>query len=408
MFAKILSVVLALATAVLALFLVRGNMEIGRLNARILELEAQLAGPADNYDPSAAAAEFNGGIVTAAEASAEYELFVPYYEMLGMDEADYAEEAKMDVLNLLVERKILENKAREFGVYDLDEAALAELEQRVQAEFEENVEYYMAFRFDESKSEAEARAETIEYLNENGYAYEDLLQQAKADAWTDRLYAHVTAGFAIDDAQLRAFYEEQLQRAEAIYSANYAEYESDCAAGKAVLWHPEGVRRVQMLVIPFDFEQSARYADLQALLAAGDASRLTELEMLYGELEEAGQQMLLRIQNGESFEAMIDESGYGNAQGVSISAQSTIFGDALRDAAMALAETGDVSGLVRCDEGLCILRYIGNVTPGPVPFENVSEELRANHTEELKRSRYNAAVLQWVAEAEVICYPERF
>lgn len=407
---RAICVLLALATAVLAVFVMLGNREVSRLNARIQELEAQLSagGPENAYAPDEAAAEFNGGIVTVAEASAEYALFKPYYEMLGMDEADYAAEAKMDVLNLLVERKILENKAREFGVYELDEAALAELEQNVRAEYEENVEYYMAFRFDESKSEAEARAETIEYLNENGYAYEDLLQQAKADAWSDRLYEYVTANVAISDAELRDFYGEQVQRAEMTYTANYAEYESDCAAGKDVLWHPEGVRRVQMLVIPFDFEQAARYADLQALLVGGDASRLNDLDALYCELEEAGEQMLRRLQNGEDFEALLEETGYGNAEGVNISGQSSIFGDALRDAAMALAQTGDLSGLVRCDEGLCILRYAGDVAPGPVPFEAVSDALRANHTEELRRSSYNAMVMQWLAEADTVYYPERF
>ena len=255
---------------------------------------------------------------------------------------------------------------------------------------------------------AMVREETIAFLNENGDSYEDRLRKAKADAWRDRLFEQVTADFSVDDASLRQLYDGQLESAEMIYSANYAEYESDCAAGKAVLWHPEGVRRVQALLVPFDEGQMERYIDLQALLAAGDAEKLHELDALYGELEAEGQRLLDRLKRGEALENLLAESGYGNAEGIHISERSTIFGGELRDAAMALEAVGDLSGLVRCDEGLCILRYASDVPAGSVAFEELPDEFRANYADEQKRSRYNAAVVQWLNEAEPVYYPERF
>ena len=408
---RIACAVLAGLTAVMSVWAIISNIQIGKLKD---EIEALSAGPAAQmqaqtgaYDPDMPAAEFKGGVITVAEAAAEYALLVPYYEMLGMNEAEFAEDAKLDVLDMLIEGKVLEGKAREAGVYELDAAALAELEARVQAEYEETVEYYMAFRFDESKSEAQVREEVVAYLNENGDSYERMLEQAKAEAWRDRLFDHVTSSLEIGDEELREFYQEQLESAEAVYTASYAEYESDCAAGRDVLWHPEGVRRVQMLVIPFDFGQSARYSDIQAMLAAGDASRLQELDALYGELEAEAQAVLSEIRGGRDFMSLLEEYG-DDSEGICISGQSTIFGDDIRDAAMALESIGDVSGAVPCDDGLCILRYAGDVTPGPVAYEAVSEELRANYTEELKRSRYNAQVVQWLNEAEPLYYTERF
>lgn len=405
-FYRLLCILLALTTAAACAWSIGGVQRIKDLENRFEALSAETVQP--GFDPDAIAASFNGGVVTAAEAAAEYELLAPYYDMLGMTETEYAQDAKMEVLNMLAEEKILVHKAREAGVYELDETALAELEAEVRSVYEENVEYYMSFRFDESKSDAELRRETIEYLAESGYTYEKLLEQAKDEAWRSRLFENATADFTIGDEELRELYEEQLSSAELTYSANYAEYESDCAAGKAVLWHPEGVRRMQMLVVPFDFAQAARYADLQALLAAGDASRLTELDELYGELDDDAQALMQRIQAGESFEALMDVFGWGNPAGECISANSSIFGDAVRDAAMALEKTGDVSAPVRFDEGLCILRYASDVAPGAVPFEQVSEALRSGNTEELRRSRYNAIVMQWIADADVKYYPERF
>lgn len=408
---RLLCAVLAGITCITGAWAVISNIRIGKLEALIEELEKRPAAEMQAqsaYDPETPAAEFKGGIITVAEASAEYELLKPYYDMLGMDEAEYAEDAKLDVLDTLIEQKVLENKAQEAGVYELDAEALAELEEEVRAAYEENVEYYMAFRFDESKSDTEVRKETIAYLDESGYSYEGLLEQAKAEAWRGRLFDHVTADIEPGEEQLREFYEEQLERAEQTYTASYAEYESDCAAGKAVLWHPEGVRRVQMLLVPFDFDQHQRYSDLQAMLAAGDASRLDELDALYGELAAAGEEMLADIPNGAAFDALMEESGYGNPEGECISEKSSIFGDEVRDAAMALEKIGDISRPVRCDEGLCILRYASDVPAGAVAFEELPGEFRANYVEEIKRSRYNAAVVQWLNEAEPVYYPERF
>lgn len=404
---KILCIILAITTLGACIWAVSAELRCLEYNGRLAELLTSVDEP-PLYSPDEAAAEFNGGIVTVAEAAAEYAIVQPYYEMLGMAEAEYAEDAKLEVLDNLIEEKILESKAREAGVYELDGAAEAELEARVKAEYEDNVEYYMAFRFDESKSDAQVREETIAYLEENGYSYEDLLAQAKKDFWKERLYEYVTADFTVSDEQLLAFYEEQLESAKLMYSANYAEYEADCEAGRAVVWHPEGVRRVQMLVIPFDEGQMAEYADIQALLAAGDAGRLEDLDALYKELEPQAGEVLGQMNGGADFDALFEEWGYGNPEGECIAGQSTIFGEEIRDAAMALENIGDVSGAVRCDAGLCIMRYASDVTPGQVAFEEVAGALRASYGEELKMSHYNATVVGWINEADAKYYPERF
>ena len=403
---KILCIILAITTLAACIWAVNAQLRCQEYKGRLAELLTDMD-DSPLYSPDEAAAEFEGGIVSVAEAAAEYAILQPYYEMLGMTEAEYAEDAKLDVLDMLVEEKILQNKAKEYGVYELDAAARSELEERVAAEYEDNVQYYMAFRFDEGKTEAQVREETIAYLNENAYSYEDLLHQAESDAWRDRLYQQVTKDMSISDEALREFYESQLESAEMIYSANYAEYESDCAAGRAVLWHPEGVRRVQVLLIPFDDEQSAAYADIQASLEAGDASRLSEVGALYQQLMPEAQEVLSRLQQGEEFESFMERYGT-KPEGECISAQSSIFGDGLRDAAMALENIGDISGIVEHDEGLCILRYASDVTPGPAPFETLADELRENHIEELRLSHYNSTVAQWLREANVVYYPEKF
>ena len=377
---------------------------------RLLAEESDAKSPsfADTYDPDAIAAEFDGGVVTVGEAAEEYQLIASYYEMLGMDISEYAESTKQELLNGLVENKLLEIKAKEFGVYELSDARRAELEAQVRAEYEDNLNYYMAFRYEEGKSEDEVRSETEAYLKENGLSYEEMLASAEQEAWRDSLYDYVTGDMSISDEQLRQFYDEQLTSMELAYSASYDEYEADCDAGRTVVWNPEGVRRVQAILIDFDAEQAEQYANLQAELAAGESANMDALEALYESLRPRAQEALSRAQQGEDFAALMQEYGGTGADGIRISAKSSMYGDALRDAAMALANVGDLSGLVECDAGICILRYAGDIASGAVPFEEVADSLRASYEEEIKFSQYNATISEWMESANIQYHTDRF
>ena len=377
---------------------------------RLLAEESDAKSPsfADTYDPDAIAAEFDGGVVTVGEAAEEYQLIASYYEMLGMDISEYAESTKQELLNGLVENKLLEIKAKEFGVYELSDARRAELAEQVRAEYEENLAYYMAFRYEEGKSEDEVRSETEAYLQENGLSYEEMLASAEQEAWRDSLYDYVTGDMSISDEQLRQFYDEQLTSMELAYSASYDEYEADCDAGRTVVWNPEGVRRVQAILIDFDAEQAEQYANLQAELAAGESANMDALEALYESLRPRAEEALSRAQQGEDFAALMQEYGGTGADGIRISAKSSMYGDALRDAAMALANVGDLSGLVECDAGICILRYADDIAPGAVPFEEVADSLRASYEEEIKFSQYNATISEWMEAANIQYHTDRF
>ena len=390
-----------------------GQVRVSRLAARVAELEANSMSAFTNqaaavdYDPNVVVAEFDGGTVTLGEAMPEYQLLLSYYQMLNMESDDYTEDAKLTVLSGLVETKLLRQKAEAFGLTAMSDAERAAIEAQATEDFEDNVNYYMAFRVEEGKSDEDARAETIAYLAESGYTLEGAIEEAVQNAWQQRLYDYVTADMTMDDAQMRAFYEERLSSAELTYSADFGEYEMDVESRRVIVWNPEGVRRVQSILIPFDTDQSIEYLTLSAA-EEGDADGAA-LDALYTALEPAAQQALDRINAGESFEALMEEYGsYGPEEGSCIGENSVIYGDAFRDAALALQNIGDVSGIVRTEGGLCILRYAGDVTPGAVPYEQVAEALQSGYEEELKSSQYNATVVQWLADANVQYYTDRF
>lgn len=411
---RITAVVLILSVLTLAFgaWGVIASVKNAELRERIALLESntgQQTVSTSGYASEEAAAEFNGGVVTVGEALEEYNERASYYEMFGFDEADYADATKQDVLESLAEDKILRLKAQELGLYDISEEDHAALEAQMQAEFDDEVEYYMAYRYDESKTEDEIREETIAYLAENGITLETYVSSAEQDYWREKLYDYVTSNASVSDEDLYAFYEERVAADEASYQADFSQYEMDMTFGRTIAWHPEGIRRVEVVHIPFNEDQQVIYNDIQASLADGDSERLSDVDALYQQLLPTAESMLLRAQQGEDFALLNAETGdsYYPESGVYVSAQSSMYTDDFRNAAMSLAYIGDISGLIYTDTGIAIIKYAGDVTPGAVAFEEIRDQLAEAYTEEIKLSVYNTQVFKWVQEADVQYYPER-
>ena len=94
-------------------------------------------------------------------------------------------------------------------------------------------------------------------------------------------------------------------------------------------------------------------------------------------------------------------------EGYYVSADSVMFDENFVSAAMGLANIGDVSGPVYQDGGIYLLRYASDVPEGQVSYEQIAEELRMDCEQEIKDSRYNEIVEQWLADANIKYYPEK-
>ena len=401
--------------------------QVAELEARIAELEAENAELREllSQEESARllAARFNGGVITVSEAKAEYDYLAYYYEQLGMNPDDYEDVIKNEVLNNLTEDAILVIKAQEMGVYEPSAEEEAEIRQRAEESLNEMIEYYLAFQADPALSDEENRAAVEEFLAGEGTTLESLMESLTSQGWRDRLYEAVTADFAVTDEQLRAYYDEACATAELTYTADPQSYETDRLNGETVFWNPEGYRRVKRVLIAFSDENAARMAELNAQIEeTGDqatiSAALAEIETIYRSLDAIVAEVQGRIAAGDDFNLLIDEygadpymaSGAGREDGYYVSVGSQQLDPDFVAAAMALNEPGDISEPIECAEGVYILRYEGDVTPGAVDYEVflADETMRANVEESLRSEYYNATVEQWLSEAEIELYPENF
>ena len=393
--------------------------QLAEKDARIAELEALLDTPAA-FDEDAAAVEFEGGVVTVEEARAEYEYRAYYYSSFDLSPEEYDDTLKQEVLESLAEDAVLRLKAEELGLYDLSQADLEAIDAQAEQAYEETVTYYMAYRVREGKTDEEIRQETIDYLAGEDYTLESVKRTLMNQTWRERLYNQVTADVVLTDEALRQYYDSELTSAEMTYTADPLEYEYARMDGTAVLWNPEGYRRVEAILIGFDDAAQERLTDLLIDLenAPDEAARgplLDEVDALYAALQPKVDEVLGRIDSGEDFMALVDAYSTDEyttteptrSAGYYVSANSQVFMDEFREAAMALENPGDISQPVRSDLGFYILRYVDEVPAGPVPYEEVRDQLSESALEGMRDQYYNETVEGWLKEANIVYHPER-
>ena len=404
-------------------------------------------------------ATYNGGEVTAEEAMSLFntsynEMYYMYQYYFGMEMS--AEEVYSLMQTAMEDTLRLEIAAARFDEsYALSDEELAQAEADAQAYYDEA--YASLYEIAAGKDETAKDADTLVLLKEVGMDKEtnhaNTIRDAKAAKMEEILMAEVSE---LSEDDLLAAYEARLIEDEETYSLDDGSFESIMMEeNPGVCWIPDGYRTVKhILLIPEDSLMNAymdaEYAledqeylleDLQfeldmlldndpettsadALLRAEEDIRadIAEAEALIPELEAAlaaakeaclkdvqdvSFEIYARLENGEDFETLMAEYGEDPgmqneptmSRGYYVRATSANWEPNFTGGAMALEKVGDYSPApVLSGSGAHIIYYASDVPGGPVPFEEISEELRAAALEEKKYSHCDEVMSRWIAE----------
>ena len=163
---------------------------------------------------------------------------------------------------------------------------------------------------------------------------------------------------------------------------------------------------------PAEGEEAADPAALETQIAAQEAAIAAAEEALqpladacFADVQDTLDEIQSRLDAGEDFQTLIDE--YGEDPGMQseptatvgyyVSADSTTWDTAFRDAAMLLSNVGDISEPVLSMSGVHIIRYESDVTPGPVPLDDVHDQLFDEALTAAREEHYGALLDEWVA-----------
>ena len=371
-------------------------------------------------------AEFDGGTLTSDEVIPEYNDQLTTQIFAGYSADEIADTLLQQVMSYLVSDKIIATMAQEQGLDQLTDEDRAEIDAEANEIYNDQLDYYTAFvDAQDGMTDEEIRAAAAELMeSEEGSTLESITQELEETWWMQKFYDETVKDVTVTDEEVQAHYDEILADQRETFTAYPEEFEYAHINGDTVLYNLDGYRGVRHILIPFSsIDDEAAATDLLDQIAQLDPETDSEtilqyqsqLDALYAPLETTAQEILDRLQAGESFETLMDEYGGDDAmddeplhsEGYYVSSNTLLWSDEFVEGCMMLEQVGDVSTPVRSSSGIHIIEYTMNVTPGEVSLEDAYDAIR-QETLELKQSDYYEEQRQaWLEAANVTYYPER-
>ena len=367
-------------------------------------------------EPADAAIDPQTVIATAGDLSITYDEvyalvrttindYANYYQQYYGYQVDTAdEEFQRSIAELVVENelyvKILTAKAEELGLGATEEE-LAAIHEQAQSEYDNIVDYYTSYFSSNAEEGADVDAQVQSFIEESGYTLEFIESQLKMSALLETLYAHVTQDVTVTDEEVRAAFDTEIASLKETYDADKDEFLSAYLNGEQLRYTPEGIRLVQNIYVVKDEEDESDESEATDGETDADDTPLTgraKIEAAKAELD-AGADFAEVAAKYTEDGSHLDEllvNGYPVFFGSGMYEQSFV------DNAMALENVGDVSAIVETSYGYHLLRYAAELTPGPIAFELVSDEMRETALSEKKDDVYLAQETAWLEEQEIV------
>ena len=325
MIRKVLCLVLALALCGAMAFAEEGGdlqAQLDAANERIAELEAQVELYQPYYDAQVIV-EYDGGVVFLDDILEQYagvdSQFSSYY---GASLADYGYDTvyKQMIAEMLLQNAVLEAKAAELGLDQLDDETMAGLTEEAATNFESYVTSVWDYFASDDLTDEEIREDCVAYLESMGYTEDALLETLIDNYVSEQLYNYITADVTVTEEDIQAAFDELVAEQEASF-ADDSTYNTSRNNGDTIVWNPEGYRMVHHVLIRFTDDQATRYSELQDTLDTLNE----ELEALQTAAEEtaAATDETTTEATGETAEATAEAADEAAAETTGETAEAT-------------------------------------------------------------------------------------
>ena len=384
----------------------------------------QLEGMLTDTGESVVVAEFEGGEVTSDEVIEPYNSRIATIAFGFGDDSESTEETLQTVLEELVEEKVAYQHAEALGLTELTDEDIAAVTATAQELYDQQKNFNAASVDTSGMTAEEADAAVEAYMTEQGITLESLIETEEADYWREKLFDATVESVTATDEEIQAEYDALLADQTERFGQSSAEYEFAVSSGETIVYNLEGYRRVKQILLTFDDTDTAAQAQeltnqIAELNAETDFDQITalqeQLDALYTDLDAEAEAIIEQINSGADFETLMaqynEDSGANyepvRTQGYYVSANTTQYASDFVEASMMLEQPGQVSTPIHTVDGVHIILYVADVTPGEVSLEDAREAVTEDVLEEKRQTYYDEQVAQWVADANPQYYPDR-
>lgn len=362
-------------------------------------------------------ANVGGEKIYRSDIEEGYEQMVSMYAQMGMsvDEKNEKQvtDLKNNVLDGLVSVKILDLKAKQQGFDKLtkeDEDAITKsitdelqsYKDQIKSEVEEAAKTDTSIKVDE-----EVAKRFSEALNQAGYTEESYIkyaqEQMRKQKMQDKLMKSVKDQVTVSEEESKKWYDDSLKSQQDAIKADATRYTSYQSQGTA-LFVPEGIVRVQQILIKVPDDKSK---EAQSLSDTKDAMNM--LRPYLDEIKPKAEEVLAKVNAKEDFGKLMDQFNQDTAsnqepaksEGYMVIPGNAEYIKEFTDAALALKNDGDISGLIETTYGYHILKRIGTVTPGAVPYEQVKDKAKEEALTTKQSTEWDKKQEAWKKEVKV-------
>ena len=314
----------------------------------------------------------------------EYNLYLEQYyaSMLASFGGDpTVDSAKVldDTISGIVSSLVTNQKSTELGVDQLTAEDEEQIKADGQAAYDEEIAYIKEYYFAGSElTGEELDAAVAEQAAATGVTVELMTENARSTLIAQRLRATVTDSVTITDADIQAELDRLIEEEKTAYENNLAAYGLAVNNGATIYYTPAGYRSIKLIALDKPTEEGAEdtaKAEIDALAA--------------------------RVAAGEAFDTLSD-AVVDNV----VCESSTHLDAALVEAALALANPGDISPVVETATGYALVQYVEDVAEKTATLEEMRDSLHDTVLANAQDAAYQAAVETWISEADVKIYTE--
>lgn len=375
-------------------------------------------------DDDTVVAEFKGGKIYRGEAAEEYNNLLAAYLFAGYTEEEVSEQLVHDAIESLIQERVLKTHAEEMGLTELNDADKQEVEKIANEEYADQIAYMMGYVREDNMTDEEALQAAAEALSEfDDVTYESIYEEVATGMWENKLYDVLTESVTVTEEEVRSAYDDAMAIQETSFSESREDFELSQWSGEVIVYNPEGYRAVKMINVYLDEDMQIMKAELDSMVAEPDenvdpeiiAQMQSDLDVAYGNCEAMAQKALDEMKGGASYETVFAKYS-GDVDYMSplliktgnyISADSSLYDAKVIEAAMALKNPGDYSGLIRTDEGVCVMQLVGDVPAGPVAYEVVHDDMAQQTLDNAKEAAYIEKCNEWLEEVSPVYYEDR-
>ena len=291
------------------------------------------------------------------------DLITAYFQYYGVSDPtsstyqEFADQVVDLAVETAVQNEIVAQKVKEYGLDVLSEDEKVEIESKVDQSIQAlKDQYYEIAKQADPDGTEEAWQQTAQdnvdnYFKDNDVSRESLIEDWTASKQATKLYERVTENITVTEEEVHDEYDTRVAEMKETYAESPNSFEQDMMNGATIYYRPAGFREIKQILIAFNEEDSETIATLQN---QGDTQGAEEAKKAaLANIQEKAQGVLDSLKkDGSNFDEVMKENTDDTTTepyAVGNLGEDTSYVEAFTQAAFALQNPGDISGLVATD-----------------------------------------------------------